>query len=606
MKNILFITIAVLIFNCAYAQQENADAVFEKVTKTYTLNEDGSMSYQYFKQIKLNTHTAFNRFYGETFIVYNPDFQELKINDCYTIMANGRKVEAPGNAFNEVLPRAAAHSATFNHLREMVVTHTGLELGATIFLDYTLTTQKGYFPALMANEIIEESSPVNEMEIVVKVPTDVELQHKMFNLRTAPEIMVLGSEKVYTWQFKGLKASPKEYFRGDQPETPRLIFSNLSKPGVVIDWLTQQKAFDYRLTDEMQAFVDTLKDESKEIKTLLAIQEEVVKNMKYDHVPLDWVGYQVRTPEEVWKSNGGTELEKAVLLTALLKAADFNAVPVLIAPRKFYDKNVADLALFDHAAVMVNTKGNGTLYISATEITDQSMEFSFGNDVLVPLYKNADFSIMEPSAGKSGIQLSGEFKFAADMKLSGSIEAELLGAANPFLGLQEDNQSLKKILSGAMVSKDEGAIKVLNSNPAKTEARLSVAKEEACMEKLGYYRWTVPSVKNGFDSWHISYLNSKREDVFVLPNLLEEKYEYEIEIPAGFEYVNKKQAVNLKNKAGSVKIEISAKKNMISVKRELVLNSKEIPVQDYSDFRTLINEWLDENMKTVVFRKAVD
>ncbi len=606
MKKILIITIAALIFNTAFAQQENADAVFEKVTKTYTLNNDGSMSYQYFKQLKLFTHNAFNRFYGETFIVYNPGFQELKINDCYTIIANGNKVEAPDNAFNEVLPRAAAHSAAFNHLREMVVTHTGLELGATIFLDYTITTQKGYFPALMGNEIIEESSPVNEMEIIVKVPTDVELQHKMFKLRTGPEIMVVGSEKVYTWQFKGLKASPKEYFRGDLLATPRLIFSNLSKPGVLIDWLTQQKAFDYRLTDEMQAFVGDLKDESNEIKTLLSIQKEVAKNMKYDHVPLDWLGYRVRTPEVVWKSNGGTELEKAVLLTALLKAADFNAVPVLVAPRKYYDKKVADLSLFEHAIVMVNTKGNGTLYISASEITDQSMEFNFGNNVLAPLYKNADFSIMEPSAGKSGIQFSGEFKFTADMKLSGLIEAELLGAFNPFLSLQEDKNSLKNIISGSMVSKEEGAIKVLNSNPAKTEAQLSVEKEAACKEQLGFYRWALPSAKKGFDSWHISYLNSKREDVFVLPYVLEEKYEFEIEIPAGFEYVNKKQAVNLKNKAGSVKIEISTKKNMISVKRELVLNSKEIPVQDYADFRALINEWLDENMKMIVFRKAVD
>ena len=113
-------------------------------------------------------------------------------------------------------------------------------------------------------------------------------------------------------------------------------------------------------------------------------------------------------------------------------------------------------------------------------------------------------------------------------------------------------------------------------------------------------------MNNGFNSWHISYLSSDRKDVFVLPYELEEKYAYEIEIPDGFEYVNKKKAVSLKNKAGTVKIEISPKNNKISVKRELVLNSKEISVQDYADFRALINEWLDENMKMIVFEKAVD
>lgn len=606
MKKILVIIIAALIFTTAFAQQENADAVFEKVTKTYTLNEDGSISYQYFKQLKLLTYTAFNRFYGETFIVYNPEFQALKINDSYTIMANGTKVEAPDNAFNEVLPGAAAHSASYNNLREMVVTHTGLELGATIYLDYTLTTKAGFLPALMGNEIIEESSPVEEMEIVVKVPSDVELQYKMFNLRTAPEIMVVGTEKVYTWQFKGLDASPKENFRGDLPGTPRLIFSTEAKPGVVIGWVTRQKAFDYLLDESMQKFVNETKDESDEIGTLLAIQEELVKNMKYDHVSMGWVGYRVRTPEEVWKSNGGTELEKTVLLAALLKAADYNTVPVLIGPQKFYDKNVGDLLLFENAAVKVNTKGNGTLYISATETNNQSMEAKLAGKVIAPLYKNADFSIMEPGTFKNEILLSGEFKISGEMNLTGLIEAELSGAANPFLEIQKDSQQLSKKVGGGVVAKTDGAVKVLNSNPAKTEAQLLVEKEKVCKEALGFYRWELPSMNNGFNSWHISYLSSSRQGVFVLPYVLEEKYAYEIEIPDGFEFVNKKQAVSLKNKAGRVKIEISPKNNTVSVQRELVLNLKEIQPQDYADFRALVNEWLDENMKMIVFEKAVD
>ncbi|MCF8366151.1 MAG: DUF3857 domain-containing protein [Bacteroidales bacterium] len=602
----IFIIISVLVFSSVFAQNDNADAIFEKITKTYTLNEDGSMSYRYFKQLKLLTHTAFNRFYGETFIVYNPDFQELKINETYTIMANGRKITAPDNAFNEVLPRNATHSAAFNHLREMVVTHTGLELGATIYLDYTLTTKAGFMPALMGNEIIEESSPVELMEIIVSVPTDVELQHQMFNLRTAPEIMVIGNAKVYTWQFKGLKASGKESFRGDLPGTPRLTFSNEAKGAVVIEWISRQKAFDYLLNEEMEKFVSETKIESDELGTLLAIQEEVVKNMKYDHVPMDWVGYRVRTPVEVWQSNGGNALEKAVLLTSLLKAADFNAVPVLISPQRFYDKNAGNLLLFNNLAVQVNTKGHGTLYLSPTETSSQSMEPLLAGDVLVPLYKNADFSTSEVLFVKNGISLTGKFEISRDMTLTGLIETELTGAANPFLEIQKENQQLAQKVSGGLIAKTDGAVKIINSNSAKTEAQLKVEKTEACKETLGFYKMELPAMNNGFESWHISYLSSERKDVFVPPFALEEKYAFEIEIPEGFESVNKKIAVSVKNKAGSVKIEISPKNNKISVKRELVLNSKEISVQDYADFRAIVNEWLDENMKLIVFKKAVD
>ena len=44
----------------------------------------------------------------------------------------------------------------------MVVVHTGLELGATIYLDYTLTSKPGYLPELdIYNELLQ-TSPVKE------------------------------------------------------------------------------------------------------------------------------------------------------------------------------------------------------------------------------------------------------------------------------------------------------------------------------------------------------------------------------------------------------------------------------------------------------------
>jgi len=64
-------------------------------------------------------------------------------------MADGKKVETPSNAFNEILPSFAAGAPAFNGLRDMVITHTGLERGAVINLDYTLHTAKDNTPALM-------------------------------------------------------------------------------------------------------------------------------------------------------------------------------------------------------------------------------------------------------------------------------------------------------------------------------------------------------------------------------------------------------------------------------------------------------------------------
>jgi hypothetical protein len=92
----------------------------------------------------------------------------------------------------------------------------------------------------------------------------------------------------------------------------------------------------------------------------------------------------------------------------------------------------------------------------------------------------------------------------------------------------------------------------------------------------------------------------------VLPFTLDEKYAFEVEVPQGYEFVESKKAVNLKSKAGSVKIEFSPRNNKILVKRELKINVQQIMPDEYADFRAMINEWLDTNMQQVVFRKMVD
>ncbi len=607
MKKIFLILLAGWFATAASAQINDADAVFGKITKTFTLNDDGSTNMRYYKQLRLQSHLSFNQLYGETFIIYDPTYQSITINEAYTIMADGKRVDAPENAFNEVLPRGAAHSAAFNNLRELVVTHTATEIGATIYLDYTITSQKDFLPALMGNELVQESSPIEEMQIVVKVPAAMDLQHRMMNLRTASEIVVQGNQKVYTWTFKGIAAGRPDYFSGAQLSVPRLLFSTSPKAGAVIDWITRQKAFDYYATDALQKYAATVKSEKQdEMKTLLALQNLVANEMAYDHVPPEWNGYRVRTPEEVWLSNGGTQLEKAVLLSTLLNAADFHAVAVMAAPEKLFDKNMGDLLIFDESFVKVNTKNYGTLYLSATSTNDQSFDYVSGNKVLMPLYKNADSSPTTLSEGKNEIDVKGNLALVNDQTLSGELTIKVQGTPNPFLLLQNDAAKIKSLLTQNMISKADDAVKVVNSNAEKSEIVVQINKEKALQDAGKIMKLELPQMTSGFGGWHISFLSSQRDGDFVLPFPISESYNYTIMLPAGYELMTMKQRVDLKNEAGSVKIELNPKGNQITVSRSLRLDKGVIAPADYPAFRALINEWLDTNYTTLLLRKAVD
>ena len=109
MKKIYYIYVCLgVLLLTALPAKAASEAEFGKLAKTYTLHKDGSQEMRVYKELTLFTHAAMNGLYGESFIVYNPAYQELKIHESYTRQKDGKIVKTPENAFVEVLPAAAA------------------------------------------------------------------------------------------------------------------------------------------------------------------------------------------------------------------------------------------------------------------------------------------------------------------------------------------------------------------------------------------------------------------------------------------------------------------------------------------------------------------
>ena len=129
MKKIYYIYVCLgVLLLTALPAKAASEAEFGKLAKTYTLHKDGSQEMRVYKELTLFTHAAVNGLYGESFIVYNPAYQELKIHESYTRQKDGKIVKTPENAFVEVLPAAAADAPAYNGLKEMGGGHTGLGL----------------------------------------------------------------------------------------------------------------------------------------------------------------------------------------------------------------------------------------------------------------------------------------------------------------------------------------------------------------------------------------------------------------------------------------------------------------------------------------------
>ncbi|HRW63762.1 MAG TPA: DUF3857 domain-containing protein, partial [Bacteroidales bacterium] len=321
------------------------DAVFKSIKKVYELNTDGSVIYKYQHQLKYITHLSFNRLYGETFIVYNPQQQELKFNKVETKTPDGRIVVSPENAFNEVLPRFAAGAPAFNHLREMVVTHTGLELGCVVDLDYEVHSKAGYIPFLNENIELQENVPVEKMEIVVKVPENTELNYKLLNLEANPDKKQENGFTIYTWTFKNLKASERESNQPhDRAYLPRLMFSDATMQQT-LNYITANA--DVSLNDDIKQIVTKrIAEKKKSMQIIRELQTLVNNEINSFDIPLEYTAYSTRPLAKVWESNGATELEKYLLFNELLKFSGIESKMAYAIPSSYYSEN---LGILNHA-----------------------------------------------------------------------------------------------------------------------------------------------------------------------------------------------------------------------------------------------------------------
>ncbi len=592
-----YLLLAILISFSLSTFAQDGDAVFNKIVREYTLNEDGSTEFREYKEVKLLSHMSFHRLYGETFVIFDPAYQEIVINEAYTIMKDGKKVVVPDNAFNEVLPRAAAHSAPYNRLRELVITHTGLEVGATIYLDYTLKTKAGFMSTFMGEEIIRDIVPINEKEVIIRIPEGKELHYKVLNIRTSAELSQEKGMNVYTFTFKSLSPYTREWGT-DHELLPRLFFSVAKDLGRAYFPFVAQPAFTFKANAGMETRAKEIKKENKdELKAILGIQKMVVDEIATWNLDLRFTGFKCRTPKEVWSSNGGTPLEKNILLATLLKKAGYTADPVAIIPDRYYDKKVGSLYIFDGFAVQVRTE-SGLIYLSATSKSSQDLALSqTGKKFLILDGAIESLKTYDAPATASEIIYHSDLSLSADDKLSGKLFVKLSGNANPYFSLYLDSAYAKRY--GSNIKE----VKINTLEKQESIFDLIMEKENAC-EQYGEYAFlNIPLSRSGISSWGFSYIETGRQSPISLKERITEEYHYMIELPEGYELVNPELSLNVENTIGKLEITLRKEGNVVFITRDISLKKNLIQYNDFDAFNALWKPWMNPSFQKLILKK---
>ena len=609
MKTFKIITFILLCFAFSglesNAQNTAPDGEYKSIIKTYTLNPAGDWTFRYQHRLKFLTYYAIHSLYGETFIVYNPGFQKLKINKAVTTMADGTLVPSPANAFNEVLPRYATNFPNGNMLREMVVTHTGLELGAVADLDYELNTAAGFYPAMMGNEVLQTSSPIHELTVILKVPLGTALQYNLVASKTEPVITKEKGMQVYTFSFKDLAAITHDDFQPrDQRFLPRLLFSSGKGLNVQLTDMLSSPPFTYSISGNLKHFCDSLvKKYPDAFSRMTKIQDIVVNDLNYFPVPPAPMGFKFRTASEIFNSNGGTETEKAILMAAMLKASGFEAGPVAVVSSAIYDPASSNLLVIEKVLVQVSAPGLEKMLISPVQTDAQDLKFSVFEKKLIPL-TGKSMSAWEENAPQNELSLNASLRMDLHGKLSGTANFGSSGALNPAFKLRNENTYKLKMLTGAYSKADIISSETEKTNAESTKITYVIIGADSLRQEAGYYFWKLPALASGTDGWHMAELPAKRLTPLELPMLIKESYSFNVTLPEGMTLVTPLTNLSLNpDKAGQLHIAISQQGNILQVTRSLNLENTVIHPENYDLFRNMMNTWNEKKYREIVLKK---
>ena len=487
--------------------------------------------------------------FGETFITYNPDFQELIINEAYTIRKDGSKVETPANAFNPMLPESCTKCERLNGIRTMVVTHTALEYDAVIVLDYTIRSKNFFFQELQEKVELYDDVPIEKYVVSVTTPEykPAKFQINGENLHYTKSESTDKGVTSTVWTFTNLSEAPACDLVFPSAWAS-LTFYTLDKPEDVINRIANQNSmnkFDNPKITEF--FRSRFTEEMSYMDKVLLVRDYIHNYIRTNDVDANTLNYMFASPQQVWESNCGTPIEKDILLAGVLKSLGYDA------GLAFKSNSLAtDLETVVHI---------DNLYISANEAEDLSLD----------AYSPCTF------IAQSGKLLNTPLKpNIVDVTANITFEKGKIDAPKVEISKKDVRSPLMHTLQ---------------------PQEISVAKVDVSQINSNYYEMTIDDGNYGTQVRSVDIpsdlmynLNTKQS---------EEAYAYTITLPANTRCLTKPMHKKITVENAKLQIIVNVDGQTVKIARCLILPQEGISAKNVKKFKAIMGEW-DAPMKIVV------
>ncbi|PRX16659.1 transglutaminase superfamily protein [Orenia metallireducens] len=535
--------------------------------------------------------------FGEFKIRFDKSAESIEITEAKTIKPDGTVVKVKPKDIKEITP-PSANNSVYSDARIKVVTIPALEPRSIIVCKYLRKVKKatinGEFSLI---ERFQYTEPIKNKKLIVKVPSDKEVNYRTKLMDLEPIIKREGEAKVYTWQKEDIPAIvPEPAMPPLMNVAPVVELSTLKSWSQVIQWYNGLIDNQYKVNDKLKTKIKELTKaaKSKEDK-MIALYNYVTSQIRYVGLEYGISGYKPHTAIETYQNKYGDCKDKATLLIAMLKEIGVKAEPVLINRSWNPDLEIVSINQFNHMIVyLVNEDkyldptNNGTMY--GVLPGDQ------GKKVLLPLAnKLAQTPIMAAKLNQSIV------KQEVSLKEDGSAVIDYL---EEYTGVND--YIFKDIYSRYTPKQQELIIKQgisrgfasangvnpiilgvddLNQNLKVTIPEMKVrnyAKSMGNLLALSPMRFPVSLAQ--------IVASEKRIYPIYLSSTSDIVRRVEIQLPQGYKVNYMPEEIKLENKVGKLSASYTKENNKIIFDFNLKINKQEIEVENYKLAKELLGQ----------------
>jgi len=578
---------------------------------TYIEYAGGLVTLRRQRLVKVFTEWAIDHV-GDPRLAFDGARQELKVHASRTYLLDGSTVDTPENGYNEVTPSSVALSRDHLNIREMVVTHVGLERGVSILLDYSVTdTSPLDFPFNRMFFLLDEF-PVLEKVIVM----EGELQAEVVN--PSPAGLSVGLHDYpqperdgdgLTWRMKDLPARPRHAHHrlGDQipwlaVASARIGLSSMQAwPALLLNLgrLISEAAGE---PGDLAAVLGALEEEKPFLTEREALER--IAEMATERTALlrynPWVFTPVpRSVSECLETSTATPAERAALMLACCRARGLEADMVLPARWGSLSSDVPALEALADPLIRVRDPHGPTLWIDPADGSVTAQHYVTGGITYFVVGPHG----AEPVVAK---EETSEIRLGVFWDLDqgeGKAEIRITGPITRTLDWREPEKLVRSWAEGWCDSAEVTDLKILSTNP--DGFRFIVSLDAPLPEADDRGRTSVdlplpPLEMTELLPDRIDLSRSETDGVLFFPAPVHTDIRWKIKPPEGLKLLPG-PSVEMEWEDGSVVIRREDQTPFLDVVFDLRLGGRPIIPEEYGGYRKLFIEATDPRLTRLIF-----